>query len=97
MPMFGFEFLEFGNRETVEAELANVEAACAQAVREARGALADGVTQRIDRSSSVTKIYDEAGYLVASVNYADHVSDVPLPKDEREDPETEEPGVMRSG
>jgi hypothetical protein len=95
--MFRFEFLEFGNKETVEVELANIEAACAQAVREARDALADGVTQRIDRSSSVTKIYDEAGYLVASVNYADHVRDVPLPKDESEDTETDEPGVIRSG
>lgn len=97
MPMFRFEFLEFGNKETVEVELANVEAACAQAVREARDALADGVTQRVDRSNSVTKIYDEAGYLVATVNYADHVSDVPLPKDEREAPPIEEPHVMRSG
>lgn len=96
MPMFRFEFQEFGQKETVEVELASTEAACAQAVQEARDALADGVAQKVDRSASVTKIYDAAGYLVATVNYADHVSDVRLPKEKTEG-EVEEPGVMRSG
>ncbi|MHA6646390.1 DUF6894 family protein [Mesorhizobium sp. A623] len=62
MPKFRFEFLEFAKTETVEVNLANVEAACAQAVQEAREALTDGAIQGIDRTSSVTKVYDEAGF-----------------------------------
>jgi len=61
--MFRFEFHVFGQTETLEVELANVEAACAQAVQKARDTLADGVAQKVDRSGSVTKLYDEAGYL----------------------------------
>ena len=97
MPKFRFEFHEFGQTETLEVEFANVEAACAQAAQEARDALADGVAQKIDRSASVTKIFDEAGYLVATINYADHITDVRLPKEKEDGPPTEEPGVIQSG
>lgn len=97
MPKFRFEFHDSAKSEIVEIDLPNVDAACAQAVQEARDALADGVIQKVDYSGSVTKVYDEAGYLVATINYADHISEVPLPKPKSEDdPRAEEPGV-RSG
>jgi hypothetical protein len=96
MPIFRFEFEESGNIEIVEVDLANAEAACAQAVQEARDTLADGVANKVDRFASVTKIYDEAGYLVGTINFADHVSDVRLPKD-KDDEQPDRSVVMRSG
>jgi hypothetical protein len=97
MPKFRFEFHDLAKRETAEVDLPNVEAAYAQAVQAAVDALADGVVQQIDRSASVTKVYDESGYLVATINYADPISDVRLPKEKHDEPLTEEPSVMRSG
>jgi hypothetical protein len=96
MPIFRFEILEFGKTETIEIDAPNAEAACAQAVQAARDALTDGVVEKIDRSASVTKIYNEAGYLVGTINYADHVTDVRLPKEKNDEPPPKS-GVMRSG
>jgi hypothetical protein len=94
MPKFRFEFHEFATIETLEVDLATVEAARQQALQEAREALVDGAIEGVDRTASVTKVYDEAGYLVATVNFAELMS---YEEPEGDEPPPEEPGVMRSG
>ncbi|QKC85537.1 hypothetical protein EB232_31875 [Mesorhizobium sp. NZP2077] len=56
----------------------------------------DGCKLAQPAPGSITKVYDEAGYLVAAVNF----SDVMLDHSHQlaiSDPPTEEPGVMRPG
>ena len=67
------------------------------AVLEAREALVDGAIEGVDRTASVTKVYDEAGYLVATVNFADLMSKEPDLDRQGDDTSGDEPGVMRSG
>jgi hypothetical protein len=95
MPKFRFEFHEFAKSETLEVDLADIEAARQQALQEAREALVDGAIEGVDRTGSVTKVYDEAGYLVATVNFADLMSNEP--DAQSDEPSPGEPGVIRSG
>ncbi|MER8435680.1 hypothetical protein NKH36_02690 [Mesorhizobium sp. M1312] len=97
MPKFRFEFHEFAKTETLEVELPDVDAARNQAIQEAREALVDGAIEGVDRTGSITKVYDEAGYLVATVNFADLMSNEPELEPTRDEPPPEEPGVIRSG
>jgi len=97
MPKFRFEFHEFANVDTLEVDLPDMDAARSQAVLEAREALVDGAIEGVDRTASVTKVYDEAGYLVATVNFADLMSKEPDLDRQGDDTSGDEPGVMRSG
>jgi hypothetical protein len=78
MPKFRFEFHEFVKTETLEVDFPSVEAAHVQAVQQAREALVDGAIEGVDRTGSVTKVYDEAGNLVATVNFADLMNEPDL-------------------
>ncbi|TIT90935.1 MAG: hypothetical protein E5W59_12990 [Mesorhizobium sp.] len=49
------------------------------------------------QSGSSIKVYDEAGYLVATVNFSDVVRDIPGLRSSSSKAPGEEPGVMRSG
>lgn len=100
MPRFRFETIESDRTKIFEEELASADLAGLRAVEEAHEALV-ATTEGADHSRSFTKVYDEAGYLVASVNF----SDVKLPAEQSSratpsvnlDPPIEEPGVKRSG
>jgi hypothetical protein len=95
MPKFRFETTEFDQTTTFEEELASPDLASPRAIEKAHAALVAGAPTGLDQSASVTRVYDEAGYLVATVNF----SDVVLDSSQRpaSDPPTEERGVMRSG
>ncbi|BCG86557.1 MULTISPECIES: hypothetical protein [unclassified Mesorhizobium] len=96
MPKFRFETTEFDQTTISVEELASSDLASPRAVERAHAALVAGAPTGLDQSGSVTRVYDEAGYLVATVNYSDVVFDN-SPLRETSEPPTEEPGVMRSG
>jgi len=96
MPKFRFETVEFGQTTISEEELASAELASPRAIEKAHAALAAGASPGRDHSGSVTRVYDEAGYLVATVNFSDVMRDGPAQQPISDLP-TEEPGVMRSG
>jgi hypothetical protein len=96
MPRFRFETIGFDQTTVSEEELASPDLASPRAIEKARSALVAGSPTGLDQSGWVTRVYNEAGSLVATVNFSDVVRD----HSERQtisDPPTEEPGVMRSG
>ena len=96
MPKFRFETTTSGLTTAFEEELDSPEMASPRAIEKARAAMvADGSTKQ---SGSVTRVYDEAGYLVATVNFSDLLPDDPdAARAGISEPPVEEPGVMRSG
>ncbi|WP_246693046.1 MULTISPECIES: hypothetical protein [unclassified Mesorhizobium] len=94
MPKFRFEFLESTAQPPIQLEMENLETAKAEAKRAAKEAMLDGIAAGSDPTSWVTKIYDEAGYLVTTIEFQDLVSEAQRPG---ETDEAGEPGVMRSG
>jgi hypothetical protein len=96
MPRFRFETIEFDQTTTAEEELENVELASPRAIERAHAAVASAPSG-VDRSGSITKVYDEAGYLVATVKFSDIIRDNPELSAQSSAVATEEPGVMRSG
>ena len=87
MPQYRFEFVDEPETDPVYVELENDEAA----KDEARRALAEGLLDKlIEAQRSIdptTNVYNEAGYLIATVKLRDAIPAK----------ESEEPGVMRSG
>ncbi|AZO06426.1 MULTISPECIES: hypothetical protein [unclassified Mesorhizobium] len=94
MPKFRFEFLEAAAQPPIHVEMENLETAKAEAKRAAKEAMLDGIAAGSDPTSWVTKIYDEAGYLVTTIEFQDLVSE---PQRPGQADEAGEPGVMRSG
>ena len=97
MPNFRFEIVEFGKTTTLEEELSSADLASPRAIEMAHAALSAGSSTGADQSGSIIKVYDEAGYLVATVNFSDVVRDNSELRSRSSNPPTEEPGVMRSG
>lgn len=95
MPKFRFEFHGLAKTDKLNADCPSIEAAHAQALQQAREALLDGAIEGGDQTRPVIKVYDEAGYLVATVNFADLINSKPEAESEQAVPK--EPGVMRSG
>ena len=97
MPKFRFETTTSGQTTAFEEELDSPEMASPRAIEKARAAMvADG--SGTEQSGSVTRVYDEAGYLVATVNFSDVLSvDPDASSDGIIESPLEEPGVMRSG
>ena len=97
MPKFRFETTTSGQTTAFEEELDSPEVASPRAIEKARAAMvADG--SGTEQSGSITRVYDEAGYLVATVNFSDVLPDDPdAARDGISEPPVEEPGVMRSG
>ncbi|RWP86047.1 MAG: hypothetical protein EOR11_17255 [Mesorhizobium sp.] len=91
MPKFRFEFIEGMSQPAIFADMADRDEAVREAKRTAKEAMLDGIVEGVDPTSWVTKVYDEAGYLVATLGFQDLVWDTEELK------ETEEPGVLRSG
>ena len=71
MPKFRFETAEFGQTTISEEELASADLASPRAIEKARAVLVAAAGARRDHSGSVTRVYDEAGYLIATVNFSD--------------------------
>jgi hypothetical protein len=98
MPKFRFETTVSGHTTAFEEELANAEMASPRAIEMARVAMAAHPRTSTDQSGSITRVYDEAEYLVATVNFSDVLpGDRDGAQHEISDPPVEEPGVMRSG
>ncbi|MEI9406610.1 DUF6894 family protein [Mesorhizobium argentiipisi] len=92
MPKFRIEFLESTALPPIYVEMESLETAKAEAKRAAKEAMLDGIAG--DPTSWTTKIYDEAGYLVATIEFQDLASGRQRPG---QADEAGEPGVMRSG
>ncbi|TPI21025.1 hypothetical protein [Mesorhizobium sp. B4-1-1] len=90
MPNFRFEVVTGGRSNLIDEELASTDLASPKAVELAKAAAS--TSPDADHSESQVKVYDDAGYLIATVNFSDVSRDSPP-----EDLPTEEPGVMRSG
>jgi hypothetical protein len=65
MPKFRFEFIEGMSQPAIFADMADRDEAVREAKRTAKEAMLDGIVDGVDPTSWVTKVYDEAGYLVA--------------------------------
>lgn len=74
MPKFRIEFLESTALPPIYVEMENLETAKAEAKRAAKEAMLDGIVGGSDPTFWMTKIYDEAGYLVATIEFRDLVS-----------------------
>jgi len=72
MPNFRFEIVEFGKTTILDEQLPSADLASPRAIEMAHAAL---LATRADQSGSIIKVYDEAGYLVATVNFSDVVRD----------------------
>ncbi|MBA1144759.1 hypothetical protein [Mesorhizobium neociceri] len=97
MPRFRFETIGFDQTTTVEEELAGVDVVSPRAIERAHAALMAGASTGVDHSGSITRVYNEAGYLVATVKFSDVIGDKPELSPQSSRMATEEPGVMRSG
>lgn len=75
MPSYRFEIVAFGKTTTVEEELSSAELASPRAIELVHAALLAGDPTGNDQSGSTIKVYDEAGYLVATVNFSDVMRD----------------------
>ncbi|TPL76065.1 hypothetical protein [Mesorhizobium sp. B2-3-15] len=94
MPKFRFEFIEGMSQPAIFADMADRDEAIKEAKRAAKEAMLDGIIDGADPTSWVTKVYDEAGYLVVTLGFQDLVA---APEDSQRLREADEPGVMRSG
>ncbi|RUW78600.1 MULTISPECIES: hypothetical protein [unclassified Mesorhizobium] len=97
MPTFRFETIQFGKTKIVEEELSSADLASPRALEMAHAALVAEDPAGAAQSGSIIKVYDAAGYLVATVNFSDLVRDTSGPRSSSSKAPIEEPGVMRSG
>ena len=74
MPKFRFEFVDEPDVGPVTLELEDKAAAMHEARRAMAETVLDHVIDRKDPRGSATKIYDEAGYLIATVDFQDFLS-----------------------
>ena len=89
MPLYRFEFLDDERTPPISVDLADGEAAKAEALEVTRQTMIDGFSEGADPTKWVTKVYDETGYLIATITFADLVS-----KPEQSESDY---GVIRSG
>jgi hypothetical protein len=94
MPKFRFETIDSDRTTISEEELASADLASPRAIEKAHAVLL--AHRSVDQTASITKVYDEAGYLVATVNFSDVMRDESR-RQPISDPFPEEPGVIRSG
>ncbi|MEZ2328984.1 hypothetical protein AB6802_04610 [Mesorhizobium sp. RCC_202] len=94
MPKFRFEFIEGMPKPAIFADMADRGEAVREAKRAAKEAMLDGIADGADPTSWVAKVYDDAGYLVASLGFQDLIA---ASENSEQSKETEEPGVIRSG
>ncbi|WP_192180516.1 hypothetical protein [Mesorhizobium amorphae] len=97
MPNFRFETVQIGKTTISEEELPSADLASPRAIEMAHAALLAADPTDAGHSASIIKVYDEAGYLVATVNFSDVMPDNSELRPRSSNPATEEPGVKRSG
>lgn len=97
MPKFRFETPAFDQTTTVAEVLASIDLANLKAAELANAALKAAAPTGDYSCGSLTKVYDEAGYLVATVSSADVTRNSAQLASPDADSSTEEPGVIRSG
>ena len=97
MPKFRFETTTSSQTTAFEEELASADMASPRAIEKARAAIVADPGSGTEQSGSITKVYDEAGYLVATVKFSDIIRDNPELSAQSSVVATEEPGVIRSG
>lgn len=97
MPKFRFETTAFGRTTAFEEELTSADMASPRAIEKARAAMVADPLAATQESASITRVYDEAGFLVATVNFSDVLPGDPDAAQQGIEPPIEEPGVMRSG
>ena len=73
MPNFRFEVVAGGQTNMIEEDLAGVDLASPRAVELAKAA--SNASPDADHSSSHVKVYDTAGYLIATVNFSEVFGD----------------------
>ncbi|MGX8012814.1 hypothetical protein ACVDG8_029540 [Mesorhizobium sp. ORM8.1] len=93
MPNFRFETVAGGRSSIIEENLASVDLASPKAVELAKAAVRANRPDA-DHSGSHVRVYDDAGDLIATVNFSDALGDDPA---DQSNLSNEEPGVMRSG
>jgi hypothetical protein len=71
MARYRFEIRQREQTETLWIELADSEAARKEAMTSARELLIDAAIEGHDRRAWVTRVFDEAGYTIATVTFAD--------------------------
>ena len=74
MPRYRFEFLDNEVNPPISVDLADNEAAKAEALTVTRETMLDGLSEGSDPRNWATRVYDEAGYLIATITFADLVS-----------------------
>ncbi len=92
MPNYRYEFFEGEEKPETVVDLPNDRAAAEQALLTARETMADSILDGVDPRDWITKVYDEAGNLVATVTFADVVGGI-----DEGLADVDEPGVTRSG
>jgi hypothetical protein len=75
MPRYRFEFLDTEINPPISVDLASDEAAKAEALTVTRETMLDGLSEGSDPRGWVTRVYDEAGYLIATITFEDLVSE----------------------
>jgi predicted secreted protein len=93
MPNFRFETVAGGRSSIIEENLPSVDLASPKAVGLAKAAVSANCPDA-DHSGSHVKVYDDAGYLIATVNFSDVLGDGSADQSNRPN---EEPSVIRSG
>lgn len=71
MPRYRYEFFEGQQQPPTFADLPDDRAASEQALLTARETMADGILDGIDPTDWITKVFNEAGDLVAKVTFFD--------------------------
>ncbi|MER9655106.1 hypothetical protein NKJ26_16540 [Mesorhizobium sp. M0152] len=94
MPTFRFEFIGGMPKPAIFANIADREVAVREAKRVAKEAMLDGIADGADPTSWVAKVYDQAGYLIATVGFQDLIA---ASEGSEQYKEADEPGVIRSG
>lgn len=94
MPKYRFDFDGETGVQPVYVELPDLEAAKKEALKSMAESIMDLASERRDPTKLKTKLYDEAGYHLATVNFGDVAG---ASSEFNSDDATNEPDVMRSG
>ena len=89
MPVYRFEFVDEQVNPPISVDLADSDTAKAEALETTRQTMLDGLAEGVDPTDWVTRVYDESGYLIASITFADLVA--------QPDQSESADGVIRSG
>ena len=75
MPLYRFEFLDNEVNPPISVDLPDDTAAKTEALEVTRQTMLDGLSEGSDPTNWITRVYNEAGYLVATIAFSDLVSE----------------------